>query len=315
MKFDTYFYINNTKNFYLDNINTIEHFLEDLEGPQGNTGNRGYTGPRGLQGLQGRRGIIGRQGVKGNIGLQGYRGRSGYDGVEGGKGEDGVKGLNGYQGFIGKKGKYGPRGTPGPKGYPGVDGLIGRQGYSGNKGLKGDNGDNGIKIPKFGRKCVNKVITDDGINRIRSAIIQKKNKLNYGKCNALTIDKCLDDDCKISEGQQVYNFGPIYMTGFGKKLQPMVGQATNPIDKRFTAPYRYIQNSNKQMKCPPNSYLTAFGYARKGANTTYGDWCTGGTCKKGFNRDGDLQGSKANQWNNMRPGMPYVYSSDCAKLL
>ena len=94
----------------------------------------------------------------------------------------------------------------------------------------------------------------------------------------------------------------------------MTGQAINPLDKRFTTSYEYIQNSNKQLKCPPNSYLTAFGYARKGDDTTSGSWCTGGTCKKGWNRHGGFQGSQANQWNNLRPGMPYVYASDCARL-
>jgi hypothetical protein len=312
MKFDTYFYINNnTKDFYLDNINTIEHFSKvDLEGPQGNIGNRGYSGSQGLQGLQGRRGIRGNQGIKGDPGIQGYRGSSGYDGPKGEKGNKGIKGPNGLQGFVGPRGKYGPRGESGPPGNKGVNGLIGRQGYSGIKGPPGDNGNDGEKLPTFGKRCVNKAMNAKYKDKDKDKIYD----LQYDECNILTIDNCLDNkDCIISEGAHIYNYGTINMTGFGTKIQPMLGQTINPKDKRFTAPYDYKQNSNKQMKCPPNSYLSAFGYSKKG--TPGDDWCKGPKCERGRNERGELIGSASNQWNNMRPGMPYVYASDCTKLL
>lgn len=261
MKIDTY--------FYLDNINTIEHF--NLEGPQGNTGDRGYPGSQGMQGLQGRRGIRGKQGIKGDSGLQGYKGLSGYIGDDGAKGDDGIKGITGYQGYQGPRGNYGPAGDPGPIGIKGIDGLIGRQGYSGNKGPPGEDGEDGEKKP-------------------------------------------------YSDDLQVSNWGWKNMSGFGTNIQQTTGQTINPLDQRFTVKYNYEQNQNKQMKCPPNSYLSAFGYFRKGPGGQDGGWCgeewgENNECKKGWNRKNNFIGSGPNQWNNARPGMPYSYSSDCAKLM
>jgi hypothetical protein len=234
--------------------------------------------------------------------------------------------MTGYQGYQGPRGNYGPAGDPGPIGIKGIDGLIGRQGYSGNKGSPGDDGDDGEKKPSY-------------------------------------------------ENLQVSNWGWKNMTGFGTNIQQTTGQTINPLDNNFTVKYNYEQNQNKQMKCPPNSYLSGFGYFRKGPAGQDGGWCNeewetfdidyddgkkvsgvvaghvrgksgsrapdlregdnvegyrgsgrwypgkiyrinrDKTCRKGWNRKDNFVGSGPNQWNNARPGMPYSYSSDCAKLM
>lgn len=150
MKYDNYFYINNEINFYLDNLNTIEHFdFDAFVGPPGEKGNLGYTGPRGLQGLQGPRGPAGNQGLQGDKGIQGYRGMSGDPGEQGIQGDDGKKGEIGLRGYIGPKGDFGPRGPPGPPGNEGSKGRKGPVGFSGPVGDIGEIGEPGEAKPEY----------------------------------------------------------------------------------------------------------------------------------------------------------------------
>jgi hypothetical protein len=284
MKNDNYFYINEVKDFYLDNENTIEHFdLQYMEGPQGNKGNFGYTGPRGLQGLQGKRGLRGIQGPIGEKGPTGYRGLAGEDGDKGDKGIDGQKGPKGLTGFIGPKGNFGPKGPPGPQGKSGDRGLEGRQGYSGSKGQSGPNGPNGR-------------LTGDAIQT------------------------------------RVFQVYP--MKGYGNFPLSVAGNVNNPLNHDLTLTFNYNMNPNKKVVCPPNSYLSGFGYGRLGDEDLQGDWCTDGDeesgtiewvsgsdtprCKIGAKykkgKPNVQIGSNAHQFNYRRPGMPYWYRTNCRQL-
>ena len=284
MKSDNYFYINKNKDFYLDNENTIEHFdLQYMEGPQGNKGNLGYPGTRGLQGMQGKRGIRGIQGIQGDKGSKGYRGLAGDEGDKGDKGINGVKGPKGLTGFIGPKGNFGDKGPTGPPGRTGARGLDGRQGYSGSKGVAGSNGSNGK-------------LTGDAI--------------------------------------QGRAFQVLRMTGFGNSSYPVAGNVNNPLNHELTLSFNYNMNPNKHIICPPNSYISGFGYGRHGDEDNLGEWCTDASYEDGTLEDKDGSdnprcnigkkwrekkdnipyGGIGHQNNSQRPGMPYVYRTNCRQL-
>ena len=130
-------------------INQLQHQIDNIVLTPGPKGELGATGPQGLkgdigatgpQGLKGDIGATGPQGLKGDIGAtgpQGLKGDIGATGLQGLKGDIGATGLQGLKGDIGTTG---PQGLKGDSGAAGIHGLKGDTGATGLKGLKGDTG-------------------------------------------------------------------------------------------------------------------------------------------------------------------------------
>ena len=266
----------NDNYFYLDNFNG-NFLLRTVENfsIESIEGPIGNTGNRGDIGPRGLQGLQGRRGIRGNQGMKGEPGVQGYRGIAGTIGNKGNKGEDGIQGPKGNQGFVGPKGNYGSRGPPGPLGPPGDSGTPGRQGYVGYKGKTGEK--------------GDTGNKIPS----------------------FDEDIVVS------NFGSRFMTGFGINMEVVQGEITNPIDKRFTASYKYEHNLNKHVICPPNHYLSGFGYGKKGPDQNEDSWCKGKNkeCKVGFRSKGkgEINGLRYEK-NRMRPGMPYAYAFDCARL-
>lgn len=268
--------MNSDNYFYLHNFNG-NYLLRTVENfsLESLEGPIGNTGNLGDIGARGLQGIQGRRGIRGKQGIKGEPGIKGYRGISGFQGDKGEKGEDGVKGLTGYQGFIGPRGNFGPRGPPGPKGPVGDTGTPGRQGYAGSKGTTGEK-------------GDPG---------EKK--------------PSFDEDIIVS------NWGSKFMTGFGENIEVVEGNITNPIDKRFTAPYKYKQNINKHVICPPNHYLSGFGFGKKGPNQNEDSWCKGKNkeCKVGFRSKGrGLINGKNYERNRLRPGMPFVYAFDCARL-
>ena len=274
MKIDNYFYINNETNFYLDNINTVEHFnTEIFKGPKGQQGNLGYTGPRGLQGLQGDRGMIGLTGDQGDIGQPGYRGISGERGLQGTPGEDGIEGNAGLLGYVGPRGKFGPRGTPGPKGTIGEKGMEGPAGFMGQIGDIGSTGDPGEKNPPFETDDTDQGYDDIGALLSMDGFSNKTSGL-YGEVRNPYVTSTISYDYSFNSAKKLICPPNTYLRGFsfkknGELLSGNWGSSNGSnLDIGWKAKGRSVGNGyNRSRQGLPHSYK-ANCYKLNGVETT-----------------------------------------------
>ncbi len=118
------------------------------QGPVGATGAKGDTGAQGPAGAAGAKGDTGAQGPVGATGAKGDTGAQGPAGAAGAKGDTGAQGPAGAAGAKGDTGAQGPAGAAGAKGDTGAQGPQGETGAQGPAGAAGAKGDTGAQGPQ-----------------------------------------------------------------------------------------------------------------------------------------------------------------------